>query len=51
MLERKTDEASPERKRAAARQVLSERRAEEATEEWLRQLRDRAYVEMRLDAK
>jgi len=47
VLERRTDTASPERVRAAARQVLRERRAEEAFQDWLRQQRDRAYVEYR----
>lgn len=49
VLERKTDDVSKERKRLAARQVIRERKLEEATEDWLRQLRDRAYVEYRLD--
>ncbi len=32
-----------------ARQALREQKLEEAYEDWLRQLRDRAYVEYRLD--
>ena len=40
---------SLERKRIAAKQALRERKIAEATEEWLRQLRDRAYVEYRLN--
>jgi peptidyl-prolyl cis-trans isomerase SurA len=51
VLERKKDEVSPERQRMAARQVLRERKAEEATQDWLRQLRDRAYVEYRNEDK
>jgi peptidyl-prolyl cis-trans isomerase SurA len=47
VLERRTDTASPERLRAAARQALRERRTQEALEDWLRQVRDRAYVEYR----
>ncbi len=47
VLERRTDTASPERIRAAARQALRERRVEEAVQDWLRQVRDRAYVEYR----
>jgi peptidyl-prolyl cis-trans isomerase SurA len=46
-LERRTDTASPERLRAAARQAIRERRTQEALEDWLRQVRDRAYVEYR----
>lgn len=47
--ERRTDEASPERQRLVARQALRERKADEAYEDWLRQMRDRAYVEYRLE--
>ena len=32
-----------------ARQALRDQKLEEAYEDWLRQLRDRAYVEYRLD--
>jgi len=49
VLERRTDEGSPERKRRVARQALQERRAAEIYDDWLRQLRDRAYVEYHLD--
>ena len=46
---RRSDEASPERVRQMARQVLRERRSDEAYQDWLRQLRDRTYVEYKLD--
>jgi peptidyl-prolyl cis-trans isomerase SurA len=49
VLERKTDDASKERQRMAARQVIRERKLQEATEDWARQVRDRAYVEFRED--
>lgn len=49
VLERKTDDVSRERLRLAARQAIRERKLEEATVEWLRVLRDRAYVEYRFD--
>jgi peptidyl-prolyl cis-trans isomerase SurA len=49
VIERKTEDVSKERKRQAARQAIRERKLEEATEDWLRQLRDRAYVEIRLE--
>lgn len=49
VLERKTEEVSKERQRMVARQALREQKLEEAYEDWLRQLRDRAYVEYRLD--
>jgi peptidyl-prolyl cis-trans isomerase SurA len=47
--ERRTDEASPERQRLIAKQALRERKGDEAYEDWLRQMRDRAYVEYHLD--
>jgi peptidyl-prolyl cis-trans isomerase SurA len=49
VLERKSDDVSKEKKRNAARQALRERKLEEATEDWQRQVRDRAYVEFRAD--
>ncbi len=51
VLERKSDDVSKERQRLAARQALRERKIEEATDDWLRQLRDRAYVEFRSEEK
>lgn len=47
VMERKKDDVSQERQRLVARQALRERKLEEATQDWLRQLRDRAYVEFR----
>lgn len=49
VLERKSDDMSADRQRAAAREAIRQRKIEEATEEWLRQLRDQAYVEYRTD--
>lgn len=49
LLERRTTDASSERKRLEARKSLRDRRSEEAYQEWLRQLRDRAWVEYRLE--
>ncbi len=49
--ERKMADVSQERQRMAARQALRERKAEEAAQDWLRQLRDRAYVEYRTEEK
>lgn len=51
VLERKTQDVSEERQRLVARQAIRERKIEEASQEWLRQLRDRAYVEYRLEEK
>lgn len=49
--ERRTKEGDQEQLRQAARQALRERKADEAYEDWLRQLRDRAYVEYRLEER
>ncbi|MCX7897365.1 MAG: peptidylprolyl isomerase [Rhodocyclaceae bacterium] len=51
VLERKTAVPGSERQRLLARQALRERKADEAYEDWLRQLRDRAYVEYRLEER
>jgi peptidyl-prolyl cis-trans isomerase SurA len=47
--ERRTEDATAERKRLAARQVLRERKSDEAFQDWVRQMRDRAYVEYRTE--
>jgi peptidyl-prolyl cis-trans isomerase SurA len=49
VLERRSSDVSPERKRLQARQVIRDRKAEEAYTEWLRQVRDQTYVELRLE--
>jgi peptidyl-prolyl cis-trans isomerase SurA len=51
VLERRTADVSSERKRVEARKALLDRKSDEAYQEWLRQLRDRAYVEMRLEER
>lgn len=51
VLERRTADVSADRKRLEARKVLRERRSDEAYQEWVRQLRDRAYVELRLEER
>ena len=51
VLERREHDASEERKRLNAKQALRERKLEDAYQDWLRQLRDRAYVENRLEEK
>ena len=49
--ERREQDVSAERKRGAARQALRERKLDDAYQDWLRQLRDRTYVENRLEEK
>jgi peptidyl-prolyl cis-trans isomerase SurA len=51
VLERRTDQGSGDRARMQARLALRERKAEEAYQEWVRQLRDKTYVEFRLDER
>ncbi|MFN2644964.1 MAG: peptidylprolyl isomerase [Burkholderiales bacterium] len=51
VLERRSSDMSPERKRLQARQTLRERKSDEAYQEWLRQLRDQTYVELRLEER
>ena len=51
VLERRAADVSPERRRLQARQALRERKSDEAFQEWLRQVRDRAYVELRLEER
>ena len=51
VLERRVQDVSSDRQRAAARQVLRERKMDEAYQDWLRQIRDRAYVELRLEER
>ena len=49
VLERRSADMSPDRRRLQARQVLRERKSDEAYQDWLRQLRDQVYVELRLE--
>ena len=49
VMERSMADMSRDRQRQAARGALRERKADEAYQEWLRQLRDRIFVEYRLE--
>jgi len=49
--ERRAADVSAERLRQQARQALRERKADESYQEWLRLLRDRTYVELRLEER
>jgi peptidyl-prolyl cis-trans isomerase SurA len=51
VLERRTEDMSKERQRLVARQELRARKSDEAYQEWVRQMRDKAYVELRLDER
>jgi peptidyl-prolyl cis-trans isomerase SurA len=51
VLERRAAGLTVERRRMQARQAIKERKAEDAYQDWVRQLRDRTYVEMRLEER
>ena len=47
VLERRDQDVTQERQKLMARQAIRERKAEEAFQDWVRQIRDAAYVELR----
>jgi len=47
--DRRKEDITAEKSREAARAAIRARKSEESYQDWLRQLRDRAYVEYRLD--
>jgi peptidyl-prolyl cis-trans isomerase SurA len=49
VLERRSADLSSDRRRMQARQALRERKSDDAYQEWLRQLRDQTYIELRLE--
>ncbi len=49
VLERRKQDITLERRREQARLALRQRKSDEGFQEFVRQLRDRAYVEYRLD--
>ena len=49
--ERRTQDVTAERQREQARQAMRQRKSEEAFQDWVRQTRDRAYVEMKSDER
>ena len=51
VIERRNEDMSKQRERLQARASLREQKADEAYQEWLRQLRDKAFVELRLEEK
>ena len=48
---RRTQDITAERKRDQARQALRQRKSDEMFQDWLRQTRDRAYVEIKTDER
>lgn len=51
VLERRTQDTADELLRLKARESIQRRKAEEATDAWLRRLRDEAYVELKSDTR
>jgi peptidyl-prolyl cis-trans isomerase SurA len=51
VVQRRSDELSDDRKKIAARQAIRARKADEAYQDWLRQSRDRAFVENRYEER
>jgi peptidyl-prolyl cis-trans isomerase SurA len=51
VLERRQKDVTAERERLQARQEIRDRKSDEAYQEWLRQLRDQAYIEYHLEDK
>jgi len=51
VLERRTQDMSKESARLKARQEIRARKSDEAYQDWIRELRDRAYVELKLEDK
>jgi peptidyl-prolyl cis-trans isomerase SurA len=49
VLERRTTDVSQDRQRQRAMMALRQRKIEDANLEWIRQVRDRSYVEIRLE--
>jgi len=49
--ERRTQDVTKEKAREQARQALRQRKSDEAFQEWVRQQRDRSYVEIRVDER
>ena len=51
VIERRSQDMSKEAARLKARQEIRAKKADEAYQDWIRELRDRAYVEIRLEDK
>ena len=51
VMERRSQDMSKEAARLKARQEIRAKKADEAYQDWIRELRDRAYVEIRLEDK
>jgi peptidyl-prolyl cis-trans isomerase SurA len=51
VIERRRQDITSDRERTEAQVAIRQRKSDEAFQDWVRQIRDRAYVEVRLDDK
>jgi peptidyl-prolyl cis-trans isomerase SurA len=51
VLERRRQDMSSDQQRLRARQMLRAQKSDEAYQEWVRQLRDKVFVEIRLEER
>ena len=51
VLERRKQDVTSDRERTEAQNAIRQRKSDEAFQDWVRQVRDRAFVEIRLDDK
>ena len=51
VLGRRKQDVTADRLRMQAQNAIRQRKSDEAFQDWIRQLRDRSYVEVRLDEK
>ena len=51
VVERREQDITKERQREQARQALRQRKSEEGFQDWIRTIRDRAYVEIKVDER
>jgi peptidyl-prolyl cis-trans isomerase SurA len=49
LIERRKQDVSTDRERSEAQTAIRQRKADEAFQDWVRQIRDKAFVEIRLD--
>ena len=51
VLERRKQDVTAERERVQAQLAIRQRKSDEAFDDWVRQTRDRAYVEIKVDER
>jgi peptidyl-prolyl cis-trans isomerase SurA len=49
--DRRTQDITAERQRDQARMALRQRKSDEAFQDWVRQTRDRSYIEIKVDER